>query len=106
MLQLLSFGFHSIPYKSEIIKNYLSKNNETCRADSLSDMDSKTINCVEECPKFQGRMAGWCPKTLSYCSCQEAKRLASWCPTTSSYCSCQEEKPFASSDESNKNNYL
>ena len=58
MLQLLSFGFHRIPYKSEIIKNYLSKNNETCRADSFSDKDSKNINCVGECPNCQGRMAG------------------------------------------------
>ena len=46
MFQLLSFGFHKIPYKSEIIKNYLSKNNETCRADSLSDKDFKNINCA------------------------------------------------------------
>ena len=47
---LLSFGFHKIRYKSEIIKNYLSKNNETRRADSLSDKDSKNINCVGGMP--------------------------------------------------------
>ena len=39
-------GFRKIPYKSEIIKNDLSKNNETCRTDSLSDKDSTNINCV------------------------------------------------------------
>ena len=54
MLQLLLFGFHKIPYKLEIIKNYLSKNNETYRADSLSDMDSKTINCIEGMSQFSG----------------------------------------------------
>ena len=58
MFLLLSFGFHKISYKSEIIKNYLRRNNETSRADSLSDKDSKNINCVGECPNFQGRMAG------------------------------------------------
>ena len=58
MFQLLSFGFCKIPYKSEIIKNDLSKNNETCRTDSLSDKDSKNINCVPEYPNFQGKMVG------------------------------------------------
>ena len=55
MFQLLSFGFRKIPYKSEIIKNDLSKNKESCRTDSLSDKDSKNINCVGECPNFQGK---------------------------------------------------
>ena len=50
MFLLLSFGFHKIPYKSEIIENYLSKNNETGRADSLSDKDSESINCVGGMP--------------------------------------------------------
>ena len=50
MFQLLSFCFRKIPYKSEIIKNDLSKNNETCRTDSLSDEDSKNINCVGRMP--------------------------------------------------------
>ena len=50
MFQLLSFGFSKIPYKSEIIKNDLSKNNETCRTDSLSDKDSQNINCVGGMP--------------------------------------------------------
>ena len=50
MFQLLSFGFRKIPYKSEIIKNDLNKNNETCRTDSLSDKDSKNINCVGGMP--------------------------------------------------------
>ena len=50
MFQLLLFGFCKIPYKSEIIKNDLSKNNETCRTDSLSDKDSKNINCVGGMP--------------------------------------------------------
>ena len=50
ILLLLSFGFHKIRYKSEIIKNYLSKNNETSRADSLSDKDFKNINCVGGMP--------------------------------------------------------
>ena len=50
MFQLLSFGFRKIPYKSEIIKNDLSKNNETCRTDSLSNKDSKNINCVGGMP--------------------------------------------------------
>ena len=50
MFQLLSFSFHKIPHESEIIKNYLSKNNETYRANSLSDKDSKNINCVGGMP--------------------------------------------------------
>ena len=50
MFLLFWFGFHKIRYKSEIIKNYLSKNNETSRADNLSDKDSKNINCVGGMP--------------------------------------------------------
>ena len=46
MFKLLSFIFRKIPYKSEIIKNDLSKNNETCRTDNLSHKDSKNIYCV------------------------------------------------------------
>ena len=50
MFQLLSFGFRKIPYKLEIIKNDLSKNSETYRTDSLSDKESKNINCVGGMP--------------------------------------------------------
>ena len=50
MFQLLSFGFRKIPYKSEIFKNDLSKSNETYRTNSLSDKDSKNINCVGGMP--------------------------------------------------------
>ena len=50
MFQLLSFGFRKIPYESAIIKNDLSKSNETCRTDSLSEEDSKNINYVGRMP--------------------------------------------------------